>query len=138
MELIAFTEHIDFILGTGDNFYDPDGVTGVDDPNWNTHWAKIFHLKPSLSYLPWYGVIGNHDYNADGLLSEFKYRMFGWRIDDFFWSQTFTVEEKKLSIVHLDTTYLAYGPDGEDDKPKMRPWFEKLGWTDELMLAKVE
>ena len=86
MEEVAATEKIDFVLGTGDNFYAPDGVSGIDDPNWNTHWANIFQTKTNLGKLPWYGVIGNHDYNGEGLLSEFQYRSFGWRIDDFFWS----------------------------------------------------
>ena len=42
MEEIASIEQINFILGTGDNFYDPDGVTGVNDPNWDTHWRLIY------------------------------------------------------------------------------------------------
>jgi len=27
----AGDHRVDFVIGTGDNFYDPDGVTGVDD-----------------------------------------------------------------------------------------------------------
>ena len=69
MDEIAAAEEIDFVLGTGDNFYGPDGVTGINDPAWNTHWADIYQTKESLGKLSWYGVIGNHDYNADGLLS---------------------------------------------------------------------
>jgi hypothetical protein len=53
------------VIGTGDNFYHPDGVLGVDDPVWHTHWANIYQTKDHLKYLTWYGVLGNHDYNTE-------------------------------------------------------------------------
>jgi len=31
MDQIAGIKDVGFVLGVGDNFYDPDGVTGVDD-----------------------------------------------------------------------------------------------------------
>ena len=42
MEAIASKEKISFVLGVGDNFYDPDGVKGIDDPNWDSHWRLIY------------------------------------------------------------------------------------------------
>lgn len=42
MEQIASSEHIDFIMGTGDNFYNPNGVSGLNDKNWDTHWANVY------------------------------------------------------------------------------------------------
>ena len=67
MNEIASQEKISFIIGTGDNFYNPDGVTSVNDNNWNTHWADIYPIKKHLKGLPWFGVLGNHDYNNTGL-----------------------------------------------------------------------
>jgi hypothetical protein len=61
-----------FVVSCGDNFYDPDGVSSVDDPSWDTHWRLVFQTQPYLSNLNWYGSIGNHDYNNTGLLSECK------------------------------------------------------------------
>lgn len=49
----------DFILSLGDNFY-PDGVTDVDDIQWETTYRQIFR-HPNL-FCPWYSVLGNHDY----------------------------------------------------------------------------
>jgi len=42
MEKEAGTYQVDFVIGTGDNFYSPDGVSSVTDPAWETHWANIY------------------------------------------------------------------------------------------------
>lgn len=49
-----------FVISTGDNFY-PDGVAGVDDPQWKTSFEDIY-TAASLQ-CPWYVVLGNHDYH---------------------------------------------------------------------------
>lgn len=52
----------DFIISTGDNFYD-DGLTGVDDPAFDESFTQIY-TAPSLQK-QWYIVLGNHDYRGD-------------------------------------------------------------------------
>lgn len=42
---------IDFVVSTGDNFYD-DGLTGVHDPNFEESFSNIYTAK-SLQK-PWY------------------------------------------------------------------------------------
>ncbi|XP_010527820.1 PREDICTED: purple acid phosphatase 3-like isoform X2 [Tarenaya hassleriana] len=53
---------IDFVVSTGDNFYD-DGLTGIDDPAFHDSFVNIY-TAPSLQ-TPWYTVLGNHDYRGD-------------------------------------------------------------------------
>ncbi|XP_022775710.1 purple acid phosphatase 7-like isoform X1 [Durio zibethinus] len=53
---------IDFVISTGDNFYE-DGLTGVDDPAFNESFTAIY-TAPSLNK-QWYNVLGNHDYRGD-------------------------------------------------------------------------
>ena len=53
---------IEFIIGTGDNFY-PDGPETTDDEVWRTHWEEIFG---NLG-IPWYLTLGNHDRNEKGM-----------------------------------------------------------------------
>ncbi|KAK2986651.1 hypothetical protein RJ640_010107, partial [Escallonia rubra] len=53
---------IDFVVSTGDNFYD-DGLTVVDDPAFEQSFKYIYTAK-SLQK-PWYTVLGNHDYRGD-------------------------------------------------------------------------
>ena len=49
----------DFVLLLGDNIY-PEGVASADDPLWQSAFVEPFS-HPSLD-LPFYPVLGNHDY----------------------------------------------------------------------------
>ncbi|XP_061985835.1 purple acid phosphatase 4-like [Populus nigra] len=53
---------IDFIISTGDNFYE-GGLNGVDDPAFYESFTRIY-TAPSLQK-QWYNVLGNHDYRGD-------------------------------------------------------------------------
>jgi tartrate-resistant acid phosphatase type 5 len=52
----------DFILSTGDNFYD-NGVASIHDKQWNTSWKNIYAARPLQ--IPWYVALGNHDYHTN-------------------------------------------------------------------------
>ncbi|KAF2550449.1 hypothetical protein F2Q68_00036118 [Brassica cretica] len=60
--------NIDFVISTGDNFYD-DGITSPYDCQFQDSFTNIY-TAPSLQK-PWYNVLGNHDYrgNVDAQLS---------------------------------------------------------------------
>nr|AFK35320.1 unknown [Lotus japonicus] len=62
MGVIGEQLDIDFVISTGDNFYD-DGLRGIDDAAFNYSFTKIY-TAPSLQK-PWYNVLGNHDYRGD-------------------------------------------------------------------------
>ncbi|EWM20450.1 purple acid phosphatase [Nannochloropsis gaditana] len=49
-----------FIVALGDNFYE-NGVDSVDDPLWNTRYCSVY-TDPALLDVPWYAILGNHDY----------------------------------------------------------------------------
>ena len=53
-----------FILTTGDNFY--DGILGDEDPRWELWWRDIYD-GGNIRNLPWYVSVGNHDYYPYGL-----------------------------------------------------------------------
>jgi tartrate-resistant acid phosphatase type 5 len=50
-----------FIISTGDNIYN-NGVTSVDDPQWQTKFEAIYNQK--ALELPWYAILGNHDHRG--------------------------------------------------------------------------
>ncbi|RDX75535.1 Purple acid phosphatase 17 [Mucuna pruriens] len=62
MGRVAATLNIDFVISTGDNFYD-DGLTGIDDPAFENSFSKIYTAKSLQKQ--WYNVLGNHDYRGD-------------------------------------------------------------------------
>ncbi|XP_062172221.1 purple acid phosphatase 3-like isoform X2 [Alnus glutinosa] len=64
MGIIGEKMDIDFVISTGDNFYD-DGLKDVDDPAFDDSFTKIY-TAPSLQK-QWYNVLGNHDYRGDVL-----------------------------------------------------------------------
>eukprot|EP00262_Sarcandra_glabra_P022317 TRINITY_DN9858_c0_g1_i2.p1 TRINITY_DN9858_c0_g1~~TRINITY_DN9858_c0_g1_i2.p1 ORF type:complete len:341 (-),score=37.37 TRINITY_DN9858_c0_g1_i2:38-1033(-) len=53
---------INFVISTGDNFYD-NGLTGVIDPAFDESFADIYTFNSLQT--PWYAVLGNHDYRGD-------------------------------------------------------------------------
>ena len=59
----AGSNRAQFILSTGDNFY--DGITGNNDRRWNTWWRNIYD-GANIRNLPWYISVGNHDYRPYG------------------------------------------------------------------------
>ncbi|XP_004504591.1 purple acid phosphatase 7 [Cicer arietinum] len=62
MGIVGENLNIDFVISTGDNFYD-DGLVGVDDPAFYESFVDIY-TAPSLQKI-WYSVLGNHDYRGD-------------------------------------------------------------------------
>eukprot|EP00928_Gymnodinium_smaydae_P063862 TRINITY_DN47341_c0_g1_i1.p1 TRINITY_DN47341_c0_g1~~TRINITY_DN47341_c0_g1_i1.p1 ORF type:complete len:360 (-),score=59.49 TRINITY_DN47341_c0_g1_i1:335-1414(-) len=61
---------ISFVINTGDNFY-YCGVQNLTDDRFKEAFEDIFTAK-SLS-VPWYGVLGNHDYAYD-VQAQLKYK----------------------------------------------------------------
>ena len=52
----------DFIVALGDNFYDK-GVKCSTDAIWENIWRKNYINKyPIMEKIPWYSILGNHDY----------------------------------------------------------------------------
>ncbi|KMT13490.1 hypothetical protein BVRB_4g082690 [Beta vulgaris subsp. vulgaris] len=68
MGIVGEKLDVDFIISTGDNFYE-DGLTGVEDPAFKDSFTDIY-TAPSLKER-WYTVLGNHDYRGD-VLAQFS------------------------------------------------------------------
>ncbi|XP_074576769.1 purple acid phosphatase 17-like [Curcuma longa] len=55
---------IDFVVSTGDNFYE-NGLTGIDDEAFEESFTNVFTAESLQKQ--WYSVLGNHDYRGDVL-----------------------------------------------------------------------
>lgn len=113
MGIVGEKLDVDFVISTGDNFYD-NGLTGIDDPTFEESFTNIY-TAPSLQK-QWYSVLGNHDYRGDVLaqlspvLRKLDSRWLCLRsfilnaeIVDFFFVDTTPFQEKYF--VEKDHTY---------------------------------
>lgn len=57
-----------FILSTGDNFY-TEGLRSANDVQFRESFSDVY-AAPSLQ-VPWYAVLGNHDYAAGGNMFQY-------------------------------------------------------------------
>ncbi len=69
----------DFIVAVGDNFYyggdyNYDGIMSVIDDKWEDMWLNVY--DQSLSTVPWFAVLGNHDCKLIILKQNIKKRAF--------------------------------------------------------------
>ena len=62
MSALARKAAVHFILSVGDNIY-PAGVRSAQDPQWESKFERIY--ADSLLRVPWYPVLGNHDYRGN-------------------------------------------------------------------------
>ncbi|KAG4148842.1 hypothetical protein ERO13_D05G308700v2 [Gossypium hirsutum] len=102
---------IDFVISTGDNFYD-NGLTSVYDPAFRDSFTNIYTAKGLQK--PWYSVLGNHDYrgNVEAQLNPIL------RSVDKRWicMRSFVLKTELVDIFFVDTTPFVdkYFTDPED------------------------
>ncbi|KAK6249844.1 Calcineurin-like phosphoesterase domain [Theobroma cacao] len=90
---------IDFVVSTGDNFYDK-GLASPDDPDFKDSFTEIYTANSLQKH--WYSVLGNHDYrgNVRAQLSPILRRI------DSRWLclRSFIVNTEMAELFFIDTT----------------------------------
>lgn len=111
MGVYAWIVDAQFVIALGDNFYG-DGVTGVNDALWDTAFHDVY-TAPTL-HIPWYGVLGNHDYHGS-IEAQVKrtYVEDMWKMPSIYYVKHYEVGNNAiLTIVYIDTCLLdPYQPD---------------------------
>jgi tartrate-resistant acid phosphatase type 5 len=99
MGIVGEKLDIDFIVSTGDNFYEY-GLTGVDDPAFEESFTNIYTANSLQKQ--WYHVLGNHDYrgNVEAQLSPVLRQI------DSRWLclRSFIVDAEIVELFFVDTT----------------------------------
>jgi len=84
----AKSDHVDFIVTVGDNFYE-FGVSSVDDPQWKTKFEDVY-ADPALQ-LPIYPSLGNHDHRGNAQAQiEYSQRNKNWKMPALYYTFTRT------------------------------------------------
>jgi len=109
IETVCAANGCDFALYLGDNFYD----SGVDD-EFDTMFQTHFEDPYANLDFPFYVVLGNHDYGADGLGLEFwkaghyiNYEPFSTKWT--FPSPYYAFEHEHVGFLALNTTEMFFG-----------------------------
>lgn len=106
-------EECEFLLTLGDNFY-PDGVHGLDDPQWETSWRKMYGPLA----IPFYALVGNHDEDGD-VQAQLDYHQIDsqWNLPGEYYRLTFpeAASEPLLDIFMIN---------GEDFTPQAQSWLQ--------------
>ena len=104
---VADTMAIDFVISTGDNFYN-SGVMSVEDQQWLTSFENIY-TAPSLQ-VPWYVALGNHDYRGDvDAQIDYSDKSTRWRMPDKYYSFQYALEGGSIvQFFVLDTNPFPY------------------------------
>ena len=114
----------DFVALLGDNIYS-SGVTSVSDSQFQTK----FELPYEQIAVPFYVVLGNHDYGGGGIGNEFykgqfqvDYSAFSskWRMPAAY----YRVAMEDLELFGLDTTMQLYGQD-QQQRADVAGWLEQ-------------
>jgi hypothetical protein len=141
MNTWASNNNSKFVIALGNNFfkggrYSYDGVesinglpmsTSANDPKFTTLWKEVYS-GAALSKLPWWLVLGNHDWYADNSpFYEMQYQDPNWNIPDYFYVQRFALPNSKhATVIYIETDLLFYGFEG---KFNMKDNFMTAGWT---------
>jgi tartrate-resistant acid phosphatase type 5 len=96
---------LNFIISTGDNFYE-DGVSSVTDSQWRTSYENIY--SDSSLQVPWVVSLGNHDYqNTAEPDAEIAYTSHSkrWIMPARYYQKDFSAAgDNTLSVFIFDTT----------------------------------
>ena len=104
----------DFLMNTGDNFYDLGITGGIADPQWQTGYLNVY-THPGLTGVPILGTLGNHDYSIlspTAAASQIAYTAVDpsgrWYIPAHTYQRTFASSNGAVSlqVVSVDSTPL--------------------------------
>ncbi|KAK8569408.1 hypothetical protein V6N13_046466 [Hibiscus sabdariffa] len=90
---------IDFVVSTGDNFYN-NGLSSQHDPAFRQSFTNIYKYRSLQTH--WFSVLGNHDYRGD---AQAQLSPFLRQIDArWFCLRSFIVNAEPAEIIFVDTT----------------------------------
>jgi predicted MPP superfamily phosphohydrolase len=122
IDTLAQKRKPEFLLALGDNFYE-DGVSSTTDRKWEDYWKKVY--TGYLSKIPWYTVLGNHDWHGS-VKAQLDKKDPIWVMPDHFYTKEDQVGNKTVGFVFVDTDLFQYG---YDCSSKVCSKTAAYGWT---------
>jgi tartrate-resistant acid phosphatase type 5 len=132
---VAYKIKPEFIISTGDNFYE-NGVLSINDPLWQSSFEKVY--RHETLFKPWYVVLGNHDYRSNPQ-AEIDYTRHSqrWNMPSRYYSFEKALKDgsgEKVLFVFIDTSPFEksyrgnkrHQPVWDQDTVKQRRWLEHI------------
>lgn len=130
MALLAKKIDLDFIITTGDNFYE-NGVNSINDPLWKTNFESIY--SDSFLRVPWYPTLGNHDYIGDpDAQVDYSERSDFWEMPARYYTYIKSIDENLFArFIAIDTEgfitqYNALEDTSEIDEIEQYKWLKNI------------
>jgi tartrate-resistant acid phosphatase type 5 len=102
------------LIDTSDNFYKNskglDGVRSTHDIRWDEIWANVY-LRGSMRRIPWYAVLGNHDYvgSIDAQVEKTGEEEM-WNMPERQYVQVRALANgARMAMIFIDTNFLHHG-----------------------------
>ncbi len=105
MNTAAFKVEPEFIISTGDNFYN-NGVASIQDPYWLSSYENVYN--GANLFCDWYVVLGNHDYRGNSQAQiDYTYVSRRWNMPSrYFLKDVETDQGVTARFVFIDTNPL--------------------------------
>ncbi len=121
-------------LSLGDNFYE-DGVSGVDDPQWQDSFERIYDA-PALRRRRWWSILGNHDYRGS-VQAQLEYgaaRDRRWSMPARYYSRRERLAcGTRCDLFHLDTNPFLHRYRGSKVRIDGQDAGRQLAWLEQAL-----
>lgn len=140
MSKTSLKEGAQFVISTGDNFYET-GVTDLFDDHWNLSFENVY--KGDLLAKPWYVVLGNHDYQGNVKAQiDYTQKSNRWKMPERY----FTVSQKYNSFSSIRFIFIDTNPFISEYQNKQSSYSDiavqntgaQLKWIDSVLSASQE
>lgn len=134
MNRTALRENAQFVISTGDNFYET-GVKSITDSQWETSFEKVY--SGIALQKDWLVALGNHDYQGNPQAQiDYSNKSLRWKMPSRYFTLVKTIdEETKVRLVFIDSNpfvkeYLknpkAYSDIANQDTQKQLVWLDSV------------
>jgi predicted phosphohydrolase len=134
MSITAEKENIDFVISTGDNFYQT-GVESTEDSHWKESFENIYNANTLQK--KWYVVLGNHDYQGNYKAQiDYTKKSNRWYMPSNYFTEVIQNDGTSIRLIFIDSNPFItdyYTEKKYKDKVAGQDTNKQKSWLDSIM-----